>query len=331
MFIAPSRLMLFLFETTTATGPVLAAAIAKSLQNAAKIARGHRQWDNVPIRRIRNAVATQRITRKVVDRGDAAWIHGRGHSVEQKRLSLLRVAVIGCGSIGSELSMLLAKAGIGQLILIDNDRLNSANVSRHLLGSDNIGIKKSLGVCLEVQRHLPHVRTIAVDQKFEHLSPSQLCMISESDLIITAGLDIEGEACVNSWRLNLPHPPVYLSTWVEAYALAGHAVLLFGRDDLLSQFVNERPQFRLTDWPEGAGEVIVEAGCGNVFQPHGATDLLPTVAMAVRLALNALLEEVHSSCRQVWMGDKAAVAARGGHARAEFTHSHTIRTLVWQK
>jgi len=148
-------------------------------------------------------------------------------------------------------------------------------------------------------------------------------------MIVTAGLDIEGEAAVNAWRQTLDRPPAYLSTWVEAYAIVGHAVLLYGKDNLMSAFEAERPGFRLTDWPSGAGEVIIEAGCGNVFQPHGAADLQPTIAVATKLALDALLGRIPASCRRVWFGDRDAVAALGGVARDGFTEVNTMRQIPW--
>lgn len=45
-------------------------------------------------------------------------------------LSQLRVAVVGCGATGSATAHLLAKLGVGQLLLVDNDRVERSNLSR---------------------------------------------------------------------------------------------------------------------------------------------------------------------------------------------------------
>lgn len=45
-------------------------------------------------------------------------------------LSKLRVAVVGCGGTGSAVAMLLARLGIGQLCLIDNDIVDRTNLNR---------------------------------------------------------------------------------------------------------------------------------------------------------------------------------------------------------
>lgn len=325
----PSRKSLFLFEAKTATGPVFAAVLASGAKSD-KIKNGFRSWNQVPIEYIKRAMAQQRIERVVVSRVDAPWIHGRGHSADQAPLQARKVAVIGCGSVGSEVAELLAKAGVGELSLVDNEDLMSANVGRHLLGISYLGWNKAKGLATELRRRLPHLKIGSTfKSRFERLKPAELAWLAGMDMIVTAGLDIEGDAAVNAWRQTLERQPAYLSTWVEAYALAGHAVLLFGKDDLMTQFEGERPAFRLTDWPDGTGGVIVEAGCGNVFQPHGAVDLQTSIAMAAKLALDALLGRVSASCRRVWFGDREAVAAHGGFAREGFTEVNAIRQFSW--
>ena len=81
-------------------------------------------------------MAQQKVERVVVSRVDAVWIHGRGHSAELPNLRASKVAIIGCGAVGSEVAELLAKAGVGELTLIDNDDLYAGNVGRHLLSED---------------------------------------------------------------------------------------------------------------------------------------------------------------------------------------------------
>ncbi len=46
------------------------------------------------------------------------------------QLSSLRVAIVGCGGTGSPSATLLARAGVGELILIDHDRLEESNLNR---------------------------------------------------------------------------------------------------------------------------------------------------------------------------------------------------------
>jgi hypothetical protein len=325
----PNRKSLFLFEATTTTGPVFAAVLANGAKSD-KLKNGFRSWAQVPIEHIKRAMAYQKVERVVVSRVDAPWVHGRGHSHELPDLRSRKVAIVGCGAIGSEVAELLAKAGVGELALVDDDNLYSANVGRHLLGIGYIGWSKAKGVATELQRRLPHLAIGGIyPKKFEWLMPTELRKLATMDMVVTAGLDIEGEAVVNAWRQTLEQPPAYLSTWVEAYATAGHAVLLYGKTDLMAGFEGEHPAFRLTDWPAGAGQMITEAGCGNVFQPHGVVDLQPTITMAAKMALDALLGRVPDSCRRVWFGDRDVVGALGGVAREAFKETNAMRQFPW--
>ena len=45
-------------------------------------------------------------------------------------LAALRVGVIGCGGTGSAVAMLLARVGVGQIVLIDNDIVDRTNLNR---------------------------------------------------------------------------------------------------------------------------------------------------------------------------------------------------------
>lgn len=67
-------------------------------------------------------------------------IHSERHAFQRQalafgkalnqRLRNLRVAIVGCGGTGSAVSMLLARLGVGQLVLIDNDIVDATNLNR---------------------------------------------------------------------------------------------------------------------------------------------------------------------------------------------------------
>jgi molybdopterin/thiamine biosynthesis adenylyltransferase len=45
-------------------------------------------------------------------------------------LSMLRIAIVGCGGTGSALALLLVRLGVGQILLIDNDIVEDTNLNR---------------------------------------------------------------------------------------------------------------------------------------------------------------------------------------------------------
>jgi molybdopterin/thiamine biosynthesis adenylyltransferase len=62
----------------------------------------------------------------------------------QIRLLRSSVAVIGCGGLGGLVADLLARAGVGRLVLVDGDVFDETNLNRQILSTEgNLGLSKS--------------------------------------------------------------------------------------------------------------------------------------------------------------------------------------------
>jgi adenylyltransferase/sulfurtransferase len=67
----------------------------------------------------------ERYSRQVV-------FHGMGEA-RQRKLMAAKVAVIGCGGLGSALISLLTRAGFGELVIVDRDKVELSNLQRQIL------------------------------------------------------------------------------------------------------------------------------------------------------------------------------------------------------
>jgi len=77
----------------------------------------------------------------------------------QVKLRAARVAVIGAGGIGSPAIQYLAAAGVGELILIDDDTVDLSNLQRQtIFGGGDIGTAKVAAAAAAVMRLNPAVR-----------------------------------------------------------------------------------------------------------------------------------------------------------------------------
>lgn len=63
--------------------------------------------------------------------------------LEVDKLENKKVAIVGLGSFGSNIAIELAKAGIGNFILFDFDRVELSNIARHFCGINDLGRYKT--------------------------------------------------------------------------------------------------------------------------------------------------------------------------------------------
>lgn len=78
----------------------------------------------------------------------------------QGRLRGASVGIVGCGGIGSPAIQYLAAAGVGRLILIDDDAVDLSNLQRQTIyPTDTVGSPKAASAAEAVARINPHVAT----------------------------------------------------------------------------------------------------------------------------------------------------------------------------
>lgn len=318
-----------LFGATTPTGNVFVGVEIPALSR--QRLKGFRAPAKVPGKLLAAITAGQNVTRCRVERGDPAWVHGRDRDHQQALLVQKRVGLVGCGALGSALARQLAQMGVGHFVLVDHDNLTSANTSRHLLGADALGTNKATAVAERLQRDFPDLNTVvAFPARFQHLSETALGQLARCDLVVSAGINWPGDIALDTWRRALATPPVHLCTWAEEFALAGHSLALFGQDSIVPGFSADGvPITRLTDWPPTVQTQIIEAGCGNLFQPHGVVDLTDCATLAARLAIDLLTSVTTASCRRVWLGNRSEVERLGGVPRPDFDVSYTRKVFAW--
>ncbi|MCM1132557.1 MAG: sulfur carrier protein ThiS adenylyltransferase ThiF [Ruminococcus flavefaciens] len=80
------------------------------------------------------------------------------HGAElQKKLSQASVAVCGLGGLGSNIAILLARAGVGNLHIIDFDRVDISNVNRQQYFLEQLGQYKTDALYDTLKKILPYI------------------------------------------------------------------------------------------------------------------------------------------------------------------------------
>ena len=106
----------------------------------------------------------------------------------QRKLRAAKVAVIGAGGIGSPAIQYLAAAGVGRLILIDDDRVDLSNLQRQtLFGEADIDSMKVTAATQAVGRLNPGVSVSALATRIDAYNAEKLL----------AGADVVLDGCDN--------------------------------------------------------------------------------------------------------------------------------------
>ena len=84
-----------------------------------------------------------------------------------KKLKKTRVCILGLGGLGSNVAILLARAGIGSLKLVDFDIVEASNLNRQQYRISHIGIKKTEAMKTIIKESNPFVEVDILDIKVD--------------------------------------------------------------------------------------------------------------------------------------------------------------------
>lgn len=86
----------------------------------------------------------------------------------QEKLSRSRVLLLGVGGLGSPVAMYLAASGVGQLTLVDPDKVEITNLQRQVVHStESLGRAKVESARRQLAALNPHVRIETIPKKLE--------------------------------------------------------------------------------------------------------------------------------------------------------------------
>lgn len=103
----------------------------------------------------------------------------------QRRLSAAKVAVIGCGALGSLVSMYLAGAGVGEIVIADFDTVDISNLQRQVFFSEaEAGCKKVVSLARRIRDLNSTVEVTALDVMITLKNGAEL--LGDADFIIDA-------------------------------------------------------------------------------------------------------------------------------------------------
>ncbi|MGE4222308.1 MAG: ThiF family adenylyltransferase [Vicinamibacterales bacterium] len=160
------------------------------------------------------------------DSDDSAWeaalVAARGGAraaADRALLASKTVAIVGAGSVGSKLATMLARAGVGAFVLLDDDVLLPENLVRHELDWSSMGEHKADALARHLALVAPGVRCTVRrhqlgGQEANTFADGSLMLLSESDLIVDATASPEAFNILSGVVAAAAKPLV----WAEVFA-----------------------------------------------------------------------------------------------------------------
>ena len=195
----------------------------------------------------------------------------------QQKLKASRVLVIGAGGLGSPLILYLAAAGVGEIGIIDSDRVSLDNLQRQIVhDSRNVGRPKTRSAADAIERLNPHVAT--------RLYPARL--VPENALGIVGDYDVVADGSDNFDTRYLVNDACYFAKKPLVFAALGpfdgHITTFRAFETDVSG--NPRPSYRcLFPEPPPDGTVAPCSEAGILGPVAGAIGCLAAVEVVKEL------------------------------------------------
>jgi adenylyltransferase/sulfurtransferase len=139
----------------------------------------------------------------------------------QARLAQGRIAIVGCGATGACVSGLLARAGVGRLLIIDRDYVESSNLQRQSL-FDEADAAESLPKAVAAARKIAAFNSdVQVQAEVADLTPENIeALLGDANLLLDATDNFETRYLINDFAVKHGKP------WIYAAAVAAYAVTM---------------------------------------------------------------------------------------------------------
>ena len=134
----------------------------------------------------------------------------------KEKLKNTTVGIAGCGGLGSNCAVALARVGVGKLIIADFDVIEESNLNRQYFFHKQIGQKKVYGLEENIQLINPTIKIEAYDVKLD--SNNIIEIYNDCDVVVEAFDKAEMKhMIIEAVNENLPHTPLVAGLGVAGW------------------------------------------------------------------------------------------------------------------
>jgi len=134
------------------------------------------------------------------------------------KLNNKRIGIAGCGGLGSNCAVALARVGIGALVIVDFDVISVSNLNRQYYFRDQVGMKKTQALRENILRIDPKVNVVEHAIK---LTPENIpVLFAGCDVIIEAfDLADQKEMLIETVLSEMPGVPLVVGLGMAGYGM----------------------------------------------------------------------------------------------------------------
>lgn len=218
--------------------------------------------------------------------------------------------VAGIGSVGSNLIDLLNNLNNPEFALIDNDKLSSENIKRHLLGFHYLNQNKALALKTYLKHKLPSQKVQVSESSIFDFYNHNKRKVNEQDYIFLC----LGKLNLEKWFIQELHKgelkrPVFI-LWVEPYLIGAQLLYLHPEnlpklDDLFTDIYKYRFSIISHEEYEKKRDLFTlkESGCQATYSPYSSTHLSLFLSAAYIKIVEVIENSNNQSLFYSWIGD----------------------------
>lgn len=144
-------------------------------------------------------------------------------------LKTKKVGIAGCGGLGSNCAVALARVGIGKLVIADFDVVEESNLNRQYFFFDQIGMPKSTALKTNIL-NINHITE--VEAHIKKLDSSDiLSLFSDCDVIV------EAFDCVVMKKMIIE---TVLSEMSDKFIISGNGMAGWGESEAIKPFYSDK-------------------------------------------------------------------------------------------
>lgn len=126
----------------------------------------------------------------------------------QKTLLKSKIAIIGCGALGTVVANNLVRAGVGKISIIDRDFVELNNLQRQILfDEDDIGVPKAVAAAEKLKRVNSDVEIKAMVKDLNHMNAEKI--VSGVDLVLDGTDNMQTRFLINDVCVKGKIPWIY--------------------------------------------------------------------------------------------------------------------------